>query len=69
MSLLKRFFDDYFDERAKDIYDQDNDDFDVYDEGHEVNDPGSPIWDGSEVHINPYGPDPTLPDPNEVNQD
>jgi hypothetical protein len=69
MGRLRRFFDDYFDDRAKDIYEHDGDDPDMYDEAGEATDPNSPIWDGSEIHINPFGPDPTLPDPNEVTQD
>jgi hypothetical protein len=69
MGLFKRFFEDYFDDRAKEISEKGGDDTDSYDESHEVTDPSSPIWKDSEIHTNPYGPDPTLPDPNEVNQD
>jgi hypothetical protein len=69
MGLFKRFFDDYFDDRAKEISENGGEDTDSYDETNEVMDPHSPIWKGSEIHSNPYGPDPTLPDPNEVNQD
>ena len=69
MGLFKRFFDDYFDDRAHEISEKGGDDADSYDEAHEVTDPSSPIWNGSEVHTNPYGSDPNLPDPNEVNQD
>ncbi|MDZ7288302.1 MAG: hypothetical protein ONB44_00010 [candidate division KSB1 bacterium] len=69
MGLLTRFLNDYFDERAKEIDENGSDDTDIYDDRNEVIDPRSPVWDGSEIHITPYGPDPTLPDPNEVNQD
>jgi hypothetical protein len=69
MGLWKKIFDDYFDDRAYDISHNGGNDSDSYDEGHEVNDPHSPIWQGSEIHINPYGADPNLPDPNELNQD
>ena len=69
MGLLKNILRDYFDERAHEISAQGVEDPDSYDECNEVNRPGNPIWEGSEIHITPYGPDPTLPDPNEVNQD
>jgi hypothetical protein len=69
MGLFRRFFDDYFDDRAKEISERGYEDPDIYDEKSEVNKPDNPIWDGSEINVNPYGPDPTLPDPNEVNQD
>ena len=68
MSYFKRFFDDYFDDRAKEIIENGNDS-DSYDENNEVGNPQNPIWDGSDVHYNPYGTDPTLPDFNDVNQD
>lgn len=66
MGLFKIFFDDYFDDRAKEISENGGNDNDEYDE---ANNPSNPIWDGSDVHSNPYGTDPTLPDPNEVSQD
>lgn len=69
MGLFKRFFDDYFDDRAKEISENGGNDGDSYDDNYNVNDPQNPIWDGSDIHYNPYGTDPTLPDPNEVNQD
>ncbi len=69
MGLFRRVFDDFFDDRAKEISENGGNDGDSYDDNQEVNDPQSPIWDGSDIHTNPYGPDPTLPDPNEVNQD
>jgi hypothetical protein len=69
MGLFRRFFDDYFDERAKEISENGGNDADSYDDNHDANDPQNPIWDGSNIHYNPYGTDPTLPDPNEVNQD
>ncbi len=69
MGLFKRFFDDYFDERTKEISKNGGNDSDSYDDNHDVNDPHNPIWDGSDIHSNPYGTDSTLPDPNEVNQD
>lgn len=46
-----------------------NTDQDLYDEHNDINDPSNPIWQGSEVHQTPYGSDPTIPDPNEINQD
>lgn len=69
MGLFRRFFDDYFDDRAKEINENGGNDGDSYDDNHDVNDPQNPIWDGSDIHPNPYGTDPALPDPNEVNQD
>ena len=69
MGLFKRFFDDYFDDRAKEISENGGNDGDSYDDKQNVNDPQNPIWDGSDIHYNPYGTDPALPDPNEVNQD
>lgn len=42
---------------------------DEYDNENEANDPGNPIWEGSEVHWTPTGNDPTVPDANDVNQD
>lgn len=69
MGLFKRFFDDYFDDRAKEIGENGVNDPDSYDENNDVNKPDNPIWNGSDVHYNPYGPDPTLPDPNEVTWD
>jgi hypothetical protein len=69
MGLWRKIFDDYFDDRANEISRNGGDDSDMYDERNEVTDPHNPIWRGSEVHINPYGVDPTLPDPNEMNQD
>jgi hypothetical protein len=69
MGLLKYLSRGYFDECAREISAQGVEDPDSYDEGNEVNHPGNPIWEGSEIHITPYGSDPTLPDPNEVNQD
>jgi hypothetical protein len=64
MSLFKRVFDDYFDDPN-----DKKDDPDLYDESNQIGDPGNPVWDGSEVHSNPYGTDPTMPDPNEINSD
>jgi len=69
MGFWRKIFDDYFDERAYEINHRGGNDSDCYDEGQEVTDPNNPIWRGSEIHINPYGTDPTLPDPNELNQD
>lgn len=66
MGLFRKFLDDYFDDTAIEISRNGGNDPDEYDE---VNNPENPIWDGSEIHRNPYGVDPTLPDPNEVNQD
>lgn len=42
---------------------------DEYDDENEANDPGNPIWEGSEVHDTWRGTDTTVPDANEVNQD
>jgi hypothetical protein len=58
-----------FAHQIEDVYELEGDDTDIYDENNEVTDPTNPIWDGSDVHISPYGTDPTLPDPNEVNPD
>ncbi len=69
MSWFKRVFDDYFDDQSKESYQNNGSDPDMYDEANEVGNPTSPVWDGSEVHTNPYGTDPTVPDPNEVNSD
>lgn len=69
MSLFKRVFDDYFDERASEISRNGTIDSDSFDEFNDVTDPANPIWQGSEVHYGPHGVDPTLPDPNDVNQD
>jgi len=69
MGLWRKVFDDYFDDRANEISRNGGVDSDLYDEGNDVTDPHNPIWQDSEVHINPYGVDPTLPDPNELNQD
>jgi hypothetical protein len=64
MSRFSRIFGDFFDETR-----QTSEDPDVYDELNEVNEPDNPIWDGSDIHNNPYGTDTTLPDSNEVNSD
>ncbi len=69
MGLWRKVFDDYFDDRAGEISRNSIVDSDCYDEHNEVNDPGNPIWEGSEVHSHPYGDDPYQPDPNELNQD
>jgi len=69
MALFKRIFGEYFDERSREISQNGCGDSDIYDERNEVTDPRNPIWEGCEVHISPYGADPTLPDPNELNQD
>ncbi len=69
MGLLRRFLDDYFDDRAKEISENGGDDSDSYDDANDATNPINPVWDGSEVHYNPYGIDPTLPDPNEINSD
>lgn len=66
MGLFSKFFDDYFDDAAIEISRNGGNDSDEYDE---ANDPGNPIWDGSEVRYNPFGGDPGMPEPNEVNQD
>jgi hypothetical protein len=64
MSLFKRVFDDYFDDQS-----DDKDDPDLYDESNQISNPGNPVWEGSDVHTNPYGTDTTVPDPNEINSD
>lgn len=69
MGLWRKVFDDYFDERANEISRSGGVDSDSFDDRNDVTDPYNPIWQGSEVHSNPYGVDPTLPDPNELNQD
>ena len=69
MGLWRKVFDDYFDDRAGEISHNGIVDSDCYDEQNEVNDPHNSIWEGSEVYSNPYGADPSLPDPNELNQD
>jgi hypothetical protein len=69
MGFWKEVFSDYFDDRSEEISRNGGDDSDVYDDRHEVNDPHNPIWQDSEIHPDSYGVDPTLPDPNEVNQD
>jgi len=69
MGLWRKVFDDYFDDRASEISHNGVVDSDCYDEQNEVNNPYNPIWQGSDVHSNPYGADPALPDPNELNQD
>lgn len=69
MGLWRKVFDDYFDECANEISRSGGVDSDSFDERNDVTDPYNPIWQGSEVHSNPYGVDPTLPDPNELNQD
>jgi hypothetical protein len=69
MGFWRKAFEDYFDERGYEISRGGGNDNDSYDERNEVMDPGNPIWRDSEVHINPYGTDPTMPDPNELNQD
>ncbi|MDZ7288301.1 MAG: hypothetical protein ONB44_00005 [candidate division KSB1 bacterium] len=64
MSFCRRIFNDYFDDGVSI-----SDDSDSYDEKNEISNPTNPVWDGSEIHTNPYGTDPTAPDPNEVNPD
>jgi hypothetical protein len=64
MSRFSRIFGDCFDETR-----HSSEDPDIYDERNEVTDPSNPIWDGSDVHNNPYGTDPTIPDQNEINSD
>lgn len=44
-------------------------DTDSFDEENEINNPANPVWEGAEVHQTRYGPDPTVPDPNEVTGD
>jgi hypothetical protein len=68
MSWFKRVVDDYFDDKSSDANDNGSDP-DIYDDSNEVSNPASPLWDGSDVHSNPYGTDPSMPDPNEVNSD
>lgn len=63
MAQLSKLFGDFFEDGNR------SDDSDSYDDSSEVNSPGNPIWDGSDVHYNPFGTDTTLPDPNEVNPD
>jgi hypothetical protein len=58
-----------FDTRAIAIHSDDLPDSDQYDESGAANDPGNPIWQGSEIHNNPYGTDPNIADANEVTQD
>ncbi len=58
-----------YDIRSIAIHTDDIPDQDEFDEGGDANDPNNPIWDGSEIHTNPYGSDPAMPDPNDVNQD
>ena len=65
MSLLNfvvvdGFFDDV---------EEDDDDPDLYDDSNQIGDPANPVWDGSDVHTNPYGTDTTVPDPNEITGD
>lgn len=69
MSWFKRVVDDYFDDSSTDSFDNNSSDSDIYDEANEVGNPASPVWDGSEVHTNPYGSDPSMPDSNDVNSD
>lgn len=69
MGFFRRVFDDYFDDRAKEISENGSEDSDSYDDGNELNNPASPVWDGSEVHYNPFGGEPELPGINEVSQD
>jgi hypothetical protein len=69
MGFWKNIVSDYFDERSEEISRNGGDDSDSYDDRHEVNDPHNPIWKDSEIHHDSYGVDPTLPDPNELNQD
>lgn len=45
------------------------DDTDSFDDENEINDPANPVWQGSDIHSTPFGPDPTVPDPNEVTGD
>ena len=45
------------------------DDPDEYDDSGEVNEPSSPIWDGSDVQHTFYGNDTTAPDANEITED
>jgi hypothetical protein len=42
---------------------------DEYDETGEVNDPSSPIWEGSDVQDSCYGNDPSTPDSNDITED
>jgi len=60
--LIMKAFDTDFEIEAAD-------DPDEYDNGGEVNDPSSPIWDGSDVQGTFYGNDPTQPDSNEITED
>lgn len=69
MGLFLRFLDDYFDEAAIEIANNGGNDSGEYDDNSFATDPNNPIWDGSEIHYNPYGVDPSVPDPNEVSQD
>jgi hypothetical protein len=69
MGLWRKIFDDYFDDRSHEIGQNGGVDSDMYDEHNTIIDPNNPIWQGSEIHFNPHGTDPTLPDPNELNQD
>jgi hypothetical protein len=60
--LIMKHFDTEFEIEAAD-------DPDEYDETGEVNDPSSPIWDGSDVQNTCYGNDPSTPDANEITED
>lgn len=46
--------------------DGDEKDEDEFDDDGGANDPGNPIWDGSDVHSTWRGTDPTVPDANDV---
>jgi hypothetical protein len=59
----------YFDLRSVAIHSDDIPDTDEYDDAGAVNDPNNPIWQGSEIHNNPRGTAPHMPDANEVTQD
>jgi hypothetical protein len=61
MSWFK-WVDDYFENEG-------NNDSDSYDESNQISDPRNPVWEGSEIHTDPFGTDPTMPDPNDVNSD
>lgn len=46
-----------------------HDDPDSYDDYGEVNNPFSPIWDGSTAHNDALGEDYSFPDSNDISQD
>lgn len=73
-AVIMSWTDTFTNHQAAKAYDGDNstggyDDPDSFDDSGEVNDPYSPIWEGSTVHSDTWGGDSSFTDSNDNSQD